>query len=60
MQKLINDLVEALISKTSSRSGGIGRHAVLRGQWSYDRVGSNPTFGIINWHFICKAVFGII
>ena len=27
------------------RSGGIGRHAVLRGQWGKPRAGSSPAFG---------------
>ena len=28
-----------------SRSGGTGRHAVLRGQWGKPRAGSSPAFG---------------
>ncbi|SVA65562.1 uncharacterized protein METZ01_LOCUS118416, partial [marine metagenome] len=28
-----------------SRSGGTGRHAVLRGQWGKPCAGSSPAFG---------------
>src|SRR3990172_7383185 len=32
---------------TAGRSGGTGRHAVLRGRWGYTRGGSSPPFGTI-------------
>ena len=32
-------------AQANRRSGGIGRHAVLRGQWDMSRAGSSPAFG---------------
>ena len=34
-----------ILSWLSGRGGGIGRHAVLRGQWACACVGSNPALG---------------
>ena len=39
-------LKKKLKLKIRSRNGGIGRHAVLRGQWPFGRAGSSPAFGI--------------
>lgn len=39
-------LKKALKVKNKGRNGGIGRHAVLRGQWPFGRAGSSPAFGI--------------
>ena len=33
------------LNNYDSRSGGTGRHAVLRGQWGKPRAGSSPAFG---------------
>lgn len=37
---------------TAGRSGGTGRHAVLRGRWGYTRGGSSPPFGTMCFQHI--------